>query len=83
MNDENSDIAFKNTYGYGTLRDYLKAVQKSSKLKIGDSVRIQHKSGPFEKGYYPLWTDTVYSVRKDIIQSIENHTFSFHYQIEI
>lgn len=62
VNDSNASRVFENIYGYATMRDYLKAVKKISKFKIGDEVRIPHKLSTFDKKFYPLWTDTVFKI---------------------
>ena len=34
------------------------------KLKSGDDVRLRYELSPFDKSYYPLWTDRVYKISK-------------------
>ena len=36
----------------------------TNKLKQGDTVRIQYKTEPLDKGYYPNWQDPLYYVEK-------------------
>ena len=64
VSDINSNRAFSNSFGFSTLRDYLKSSIKVSKERVGDKVRIQHSTGPLDKKYYPLWTETVETVEK-------------------
>jgi len=66
VSDINSNRAFSNSFSFSTLRDYLKSSIRVSKERVGDKVRIQHSIGALDKSYYPLWTDTVYTVEKKI-----------------
>ena len=47
------------------MRDLLNLNSKS-KIKVGDKVRKKYTLGPLEKGYYPNWTDHIYTVDKTI-----------------
>lgn len=62
VNEENSNKVFKNLYGYDSLRELYMAQKRPSKLASGDDVRIKYKLGPFDKGFYPNWSDQVYKV---------------------
>ena len=37
---------------------------KTSKFKLGDSVRISRVKGLFEKGYLPNWSEALYTIRE-------------------
>ena len=37
---------------------------KKTKLDSGDDVRLRYELKPFDKSYYPLWTDRVYKISK-------------------
>jgi hypothetical protein len=39
-----------------------KRSKKKPKLAVGDSVRIPYENRPFDHGYYPTWTDEVYTI---------------------
>lgn len=67
VNHENSNIVFKKLYGKQTLREIYFQSSEHQKLKAGDEVRMKYKLGPFDKGFYPNWTDQVYK-----ISSIDN-----------
>jgi len=43
-----------------------KQIKDSLKTKLipGDTVRIQYKSEPLDKGYYPNWQDPLYTIEK-------------------
>lgn len=45
-----------------TYRELLKAKVKKPKLSIETDVRIPYKSEPFQRGFYPNWTDVVYKI---------------------
>jgi hypothetical protein len=64
--DENEKIVFKNIYGYDTLRDLILANKTKAKIKSGDKVRMAYTHKPFDKGYYPNWTDNIFTVEKSI-----------------
>ena len=66
INEKNTSIVFEKLYCYESMREYLKSIHKSSKVNVGDKVRIPHKLGIMDKGYYPLWTDMVYDVERNI-----------------
>lgn len=62
VNDNNKSEVFKNLYGVESLRNLYMLKKNKSKLKIGDKVRIKYKLGPFDKSFYPNWTDRVYTI---------------------
>ncbi len=58
----NTNIVLFNLYKVHDIRDLDKPAE--TKLKPGDKVRIQYKHKPFDKGYYPNWTDEVFTIDK-------------------
>lgn len=48
------------------MRNLLKKQKKTTKIKPGDKVRLRHKIGVLDKGYYPNWTDRIETVTKTI-----------------
>jgi hypothetical protein len=58
VNQNNKNIVFKNLY--------LKPTKSTTKNKITQSslVRKQYNFNPFDKGYYPNWTDQIYEIDK-------------------
>lgn len=62
---ENEHIVFKKLYGYKNKREFLIANMKEPKdNKEGDTVRLKYKMGPFDKGYFPNWTDKTYKIKR-------------------
>ena len=61
VNDHNKDRVFFNLYGYVNLREYLRS-QRKPIHKIEDKVRRKYALGPHDRGYYPQWTDEVFTV---------------------
>lgn len=54
---------FKRLYGAANERELLrKQYGEKSKTRVGDSVRIPYDNQPFDHGYYPTWTDEVFTV---------------------
>jgi hypothetical protein len=47
---------------YGTTK-FTNLLQKESKLHVGDNVRIKYDLKPFDKSFYPMWSDTVYTIK--------------------
>lgn len=58
----NESKVFKNLYGYESYREYLFNTSSSAKIKIGALVRIKYQLGPFDKSFYPTWSDTLFKV---------------------
>jgi hypothetical protein len=56
VNTYNEHVAFKNLYG--EVEPPLKP-----KIKIDDKVRLRYELGPFDKSFYPNWTDEVFDVK--------------------
>lgn len=61
---EHKEKIFKKLYGYKSERAMLIAQAKKKKqtLDTGEQVRIQYQNEPFQKGYYPQWTDEVFTI---------------------
>ena len=66
---DNESHVFRNTYGFMDRHEFLKNKYKNSKLKLGDVVRTRYKLGPFDKSYYPLWTDSTYKITRKTRES--------------
>lgn len=62
VSKETESRVFKNLYGYDSYRDYLINTSSKGKIRIGSVVRIKYQLGPFDKSFYPTWTDTLYKV---------------------
>lgn len=62
VNEDNEHEVFQNTYGVSSMREYLKRKEKSPSLAIGANVRVPYKKETFQRGYYPQWTDQVFTV---------------------
>ncbi|RWS04210.1 integrase core domain-containing protein-like protein [Dinothrombium tinctorium] len=62
VTNENERDVFFNIYGVSSLRELIKKAHSKSKIKDGDKVRIRYKLNPFDKGYYPNWTDNIFTV---------------------
>jgi transposase InsO family protein len=61
VNEGNEKAVFNKLYGVTSLKDMIR--RKHPKIMTGDTVRMQYKLGPFDKSYYPLWTDKQFKVR--------------------
>jgi hypothetical protein len=68
VNKQNEKLVFKNIYGVCTLRDAIVKHKNSAKtmLKTGDKVRKKYDIKAFDKGYYPNWTDQLFTIEKTI-----------------
>ena len=62
VNYENKDKVFKNVYGFSSLRNMLKALYSLPKYKIGDKVRTKYIMKHFDRGYYPNWSDQIFTI---------------------
>ena len=60
--ESKNDILVKNVYGVDNINE-LKKVNKTD-IKVGDKVRQAYVLKPFDKSYYPMWTDKVSEVQK-------------------
>jgi hypothetical protein len=65
VNESNEREVFLNLYGFVSKRELLRKLKKPV-LKIGDKVRQKYYLGPLDRGYYPNWTDRVYTVHKSV-----------------
>jgi len=59
---ENRQEIFKNLYGFSSMRELLKKTYAAPKFKMGDKVRIKYNTKNFDRGYYPNWTDQIFSI---------------------
>jgi len=66
VNRKNEKQVFKNIYKYDSIRDILENKPKKTTLKTGDKVRKAYDVKAFDRGFYPNWTDEVYTVEKSI-----------------
>ena len=73
---ENSNIVFRNLYGYDNLLEMVKANKLTSRkdFGIGSKVRIKYELGPFDKSFYPNWSEHIYTIY-GIDRSKENSVF--------
>ena len=58
-----NEILFKNTYGVKNIEELFAKNKKKFSHTEGDTVRKRYKPQPFDKSYYPNWTDVVYNVK--------------------
>jgi transposase InsO family protein len=70
VNSSNEGQVFTNLYKAVDQRDFLLKTymreRSKPKIKEGTYVRQQHPVKPFDKGYYPLWQDKLYKVKKGV-----------------
>lgn len=59
----NDEILFKNLYGVSTVDELYDMRRKNKELKIDDVVRKKYKMTPFDKSYYPNWTDETFKIK--------------------
>jgi hypothetical protein len=59
-NDET--ILFKNIYGVSTVSELYEQRKKQKELQANDIVRKQYQLKPFDKSYYPYWTDQTFKI---------------------
>ena len=64
VNTSNEQKVFKNIYNAKSRRELQKSVANSEALPLEETVRTKYKLKPFDKGYYPLWTDEVFKISK-------------------
>jgi hypothetical protein len=62
VNKTNEPIVFKNLYNIST-------IQQKVKFKIGDQVRIKRIKKTYEKGYFPNWSNEIYTIKKILYSS--------------
>ena len=63
-----SQDLFRRLYGYGSKRDMLAGQLglHGKMLGVGTTVRIKYHENLMDKGYYPSWTDEVFTIAKAI-----------------
>jgi hypothetical protein len=68
VNKQNEKLVFKNIYGVNNIREFLNNQKGKSKAKMesGDKVRNKYVLNPFDKGYYPTWTEHIFTIEKVI-----------------
>ena len=67
VTNKNEDIVFRNLYGYDNVLELLNTKKKlKSEIKVGDKVRKVYNMKAFDRGYYPNWTDEIFTVEKTI-----------------
>jgi hypothetical protein len=68
VNKRNEALVFKNMYGVNNIREILfnQKGELKGKIKRGDKVRNKYVLKPFDKGYYPTWTEHIYTIEKVI-----------------
>ena len=62
VSQANGAQVFQNLYKVTTMRELIQRKAKSS-LKTDDLVRKQYELKPFDKSYYPNWTDQTFNVQ--------------------
>ena len=65
---EDETVLFKRLYGFETKRDMMLQARNITRkvLSVGAKVRIKYKEELMDKGYYPSWTDEIFTVQKVI-----------------
>jgi len=72
VSSNNEMVVFRNSFGYNNLTEYLNNKNtKQSNFKTGETVRKRYKLGPFDKAYYPLWTDKIYNIDQITSQQLK------------
>ena len=59
---KDSNILFKNIYGVSNIEELYNKRNKDKDLEEADIVRKQYKFNPFDKGFYPNWTDQTFEI---------------------
>ena len=59
VNKDNESRVYENIYQNDSYK-----TKQNIKIKPGDKVRVQYKHKPFDKGYYPNWTDEIFTVER-------------------
>ena len=62
VNTNNEQKVFENLYKVTNREELFKPID--NELKVGDKVRLQYNRKPFDKGYYPNWTDEIFTIEK-------------------
>jgi hypothetical protein len=63
VNYTNESIVRENLYGNSSFTKLFNN-RYTPKLNIGDSVRVKYDLKSMDKSFYPLWTDTIYTIKK-------------------
>lgn len=61
VKEDNVNQVFQNIYGSSSMREYLKK-DKKLKLSLDDKVRKAYDNKPFDRAYWPGWTDRTFKV---------------------
>lgn len=61
---EHRDQIFEKLYGAKNERELLRKQAVKPKIKLKDNVRIPYIAEPLDKGYYPTWTDEIFTVEQ-------------------
>ena len=66
VTEDDTDFIFFNIYGVSNPREYLLNKFSKPNIKVGDKVRQKYLKTVMDKGYYPNWTDEIFTVTKSI-----------------
>jgi transposase InsO family protein len=66
VTDDNKDEIFRKIYGVDNPVDYYKQTRVKPKLAPGDKVRVKYHLTSMDKGYYPKWTDHIFTIKSAI-----------------
>ena len=66
VTDKNKKDVFFNLYHCKDEREYLLSKHHTNKLQPDQTVRMSYELNPFDKRFYPNWTDVIYTVDKSI-----------------
>ncbi len=64
-----SKILYKNVYS--KINNYELKFKDKEKLEIGENVRKKYNLGPFDKSFYPNWTDEIFKIEKKTDDSVK------------
>ena len=66
VNESNESLVYENLYGDKKLKNIFlnKVKYKKSNIKEGNIVRTSYDLAPFDKSYYPNWSDQTFTVSK-------------------
>lgn len=71
---DNEREVFRTVYGAEDVRELRNRTKKGSKLRLGDTVRINYKNEVFARGYLPQWQDMVFKIN-NITEQAGNQLF--------
>ena len=66
VSKNNEIIVFKNLYRHNSIQEILSKRKIKSDIQSGDKVRKAYDTKAFDKGFYPNWTDEIFTVEKTI-----------------